>query len=171
MHLASFHWQIINITEHVIVFKKRTRWYKKQQRVVDLLNIPCLMAVTWYLWPHHYHIQVSLVVGDDLAHICNNLSGVARYIRSVQCNDNSLDDVLVCSMLLPAWHLAESCAHAKVFGMGNGLMCASLWWPNYYASTERMLGRSPDHWDIETLRLACFTKHAQNQILIFEFHM
>ena len=102
------------------------------------LTIFVLMVVTWYLWHHHNHIQVCLVVGDGLAHICNNLNDVARYIRSIQCNDNSLDDVLVCSTLLPAWHLAESCACAKVFGLWNGPICASLWRPSYYyASTEK----------------------------------
>ena len=76
------------------------------------------MAVTWYLGHHHNHIPVSVVVGGGLAHICNNLSEVARsvYIRSVPYSDNSLrDDVFGCSTLLPAWHLAESCACAKVF--------------------------------------------------------
>ena len=93
---------------------------------------------------------VSLVVGDGLANICNNLSDVARYIRSVQCNDNSLDDVLVCSTLLPAWHLAESCTCTKVFGMWNELNgCASFWWPSYYASTEtcRTITDASKHWD------------------------
>ena len=68
-----------------------------------LSNILCLVAVTWYLWHHHNPILVSLVVGDGLAHIGNNLSSdVARNIRSVQCNDNSLDDVWGSSALLPA---------------------------------------------------------------------
>ena len=64
-----------------------------------LSNILCLMAVTWYLCHHHNRIQVSLVVGDGLAHICNNLSDVALYIRRVQCNDNGLDDVW-CAILI-----------------------------------------------------------------------
>ena len=112
---------------------------KANQRVVKLLTSlehSFLMAVTWYLWHHHNDIQVSLVVGDGLAHICNNLIDVAQYIRSVQRNDHSLDDVLGCSMLLPAWHLAESCACAKVFWLWNGLMCAPFWWPSYYTRTE-----------------------------------
>ena len=124
---------------HVIVVKRRTRWYQRNKRVVDLLTSlehSFLMAVTWYLWHHHSHIQVRLVAGDGLSHICNNLTDVARYIRNVQCNDNSVNDVLGCSVLLPAWHLAESCTCAKVFGLWNGQLCASFWWPSYYASTE-----------------------------------
>ena len=96
--------------------------------------------------------------GGGLVHISNNHSDVARsvYIRSVLCNDNSLrHDVSGCSTLLPVWHLAESCACAKVFGLWKGLI--------YYASN--------DHWDVETLRSALFTKRAQTQILTLEFHM
>ena len=120
------------------------------KKVVHLLtSLVHLMAITWYLWHHHNHIQVSLVVGNGLADICNNLNDVARYNRSVQYDENSLDDVLGCSTLLSAWHLAESCACAKIIGLWNGLMCASLWWHSYYANTETCgtITETSKHWD------------------------
>ena len=133
---------------HVISFHFPTNrmaiWYRPPDDLSRTFF--CLLAVT-YLWHHHNHIQVSLVVGDGLVHICNNLSNAARY-RSVQCNDNRCFRLFY-PPLLPAWHLAESCACAKVFGLWNRLMCASLWWSSYYASTETRgtITETSKHWN------------------------
>ena len=47
------------------------------------------------------------------------------------------------------WHVAESCACANAFGLWNGLMYASLWWPSYYARTETCatITATSKHWD------------------------
>ena len=84
---------------HVTTFRFPTNRMAIWCRPPYDLSRTFLMAVT-FLWQHHNHIQVSLVVGDGLVYICNNLSNAAQY-RSVEYNDNSLDDVSCCSTLLP----------------------------------------------------------------------
>ena len=70
---------------------------------------------TWYLCHHHNHIQVNMVVGDGLTHICNNRGYVARsvYIRNIQCNDNN-------QWCLRLFHAAASVTSSAVLCMRKG---------------------------------------------------
>ena len=103
------------------------------------------------------------MVGDDLAHIYNNLSDIARYIRSVQCNDNSLHDVL------SLFHAPASVTSGGVLYMRKGVRDVCL--PLVTQLLRKHWDMWDDHWDVETLRSARFTKRAQTQILTFEFRM
>ena len=123
----------------------------------------CLLAVT-YLWHHHNHIQVSLVVGDGLVHICNNLSNTARY-RSVQCNDNG------CFRL---FYPPASVTSGGVLCMRNGVWAVkqtNVCLPLVTQLLRKHWDTWDDHWDVETLRSSRFTKRARTQILTFEFYM
>ena len=107
------------------------------------------------------------MVGDGVALICNNLTDVARYIRSVQFNDNSLDDV-------PRSCQRDICLVHTQMCLGCELevdLCVPPSGDPVITQALRFVGRSPDHWDVETLKSARFTKRAKTQILTFEFHM